>query len=63
MSADQITMLMGHPVEYWHELDRRFKANAESPRTGELIEEIIKLRAKVSFYEARISEMAGVLSR
>lgn len=60
---EYITNFMGHPLDYWAELEKRFQAGAGSPRASDLLEEIIKLRAKVSFYESRISEMAGMLPK
>lgn len=48
-------LFLGHNVDYWLELERQAQAlNAER-----LIDEIAKLRAKVSFYESRVTEMAA----
>ena len=51
---------MGHTTDFWQELKRRFD-NAEPEtafRRAELLDEVIKLRAHVAFYESRIKEMA-----
>lgn len=50
---------LGHSADYWMDLERRFLEVQENPRCGELLEEIVKLRGKISFYESRIAEMAS----
>jgi len=46
---------LGHPIRYWMELGRRVD---ELPfDAAKLLKEIAELRAKVSFYESRITEM------
>lgn len=52
-------------MEYWLELEKRFDEGGESigwagPR---LLQEVIDLRGKVSFYESRIAEMAKFLTK
>ena len=51
---------LGHPVIYWIELERRAKTEG-GLSTPRLLDEIAALRAKVSFYESRIKEMARLL--
>lgn len=46
-------MFLGHEISYWQELKR----HAEETGIVELIQEIAALRARVSFYEARIGQM------
>jgi len=52
-------MLLGHSLEYWIELEKQ----AKSLDYDKLIEEIARLRAKVSFYESRIEEMNHFANR
>lgn len=54
-----VTTLFGHEISYWEELERRFNAKA-GPDAEALLEEVLLLRGKVSFYESRIAEMAKV---
>jgi hypothetical protein len=51
---------LGHTAEYWSELQKKVdQLNCE-----DLIEEIVELRGKVSFYESRIKECNNlILSR
>ena len=56
------SVMCGHPISYWLELDRRFK-NGYTLSSDRLIEEIATLRGRVSFYEARIREMAQVAGK
>jgi hypothetical protein len=44
---------LGHTMEYWLELQKK----AEELAVTDYIEEIAKLRGKVSFYESRIQQM------
>jgi hypothetical protein len=46
-------LFLGEPVDYWMELQR----HAEDLQVTKLLAEIASLRARVSFYEARIAEM------
>jgi len=48
-------LFLGKPVSYWEELDRQ----AQPLNCDRLIHEIAELRAKVSFYESRITEMSN----
>ena len=54
MQVNEVTLFLGRSVEYWRELDNR----AMEFDVTKLIEENAKLRAKVSFYEARLGEIA-----
>ena len=47
-------VLLGHPLEYWIELQER----ADKLAVTDCIAEIAALRAKVSFYESRIDELS-----
>lgn len=49
----------GHTCEYWLELQRR----VSPPEHRELIEEIARLRGRISFYESRIKDMAKLAER
>ncbi len=53
MIAD-VTLFLGHEIKYWIELD----SHAQELHVDKLIEEIAILRAKVSFYEDRIDQLA-----
>lgn len=44
---------MGHDINYWLELEKK----AEELGVIDYLEEISKLRGKVSFYESRIEQM------
>ncbi len=46
-------LFLGQSIEYWIELERQTK----SLNYTHLIEEIARLRGRVSFYEQRIKEM------
>ena len=51
---------LGRPVKYWCELQIKFdKEHARPLETADLLEEIALLRAKVSYYEDRIRQMAA----
>jgi hypothetical protein len=52
---------MGHPFNYWRELQERLEI--EAPETEDLIQEIADLKGKVAFYESRIAACAVVMSR
>ena len=49
---------LGRPLAYWIEIDKDLKIK----NTDELVAEICKLRAKVSFYESRINGMAKFMA-
>lgn len=57
---EMITSILGHPPQYWFELERRFEAVAIPNGVG-LLTEIVELRGKVSFYESRIKQMAALI--
>lgn len=44
---------LGHTIPYWLELEKK----AKQLNVVKLIQEIAKLRGKVSFYESRLEEM------
>lgn len=50
---------MGRSYGFWAELERQ-KGNLDD---HSLMEELVKLRAKKSFYESRIKAMAKVMAR
>lgn len=52
-------MFLGHTVAYWMDLNKRPRELA----VEDLIEEIVKLRGKISFYESRISDMNCVAGK
>lgn len=54
-----MTHLFGKPMSYWLELETRVP---EQVNVEGLINEIVTLRGKVSFYEARIKEMHSILT-
>lgn len=49
----------GHSVSYWLELEDRFRKE-QTLTASDLLEEVMVLRGKVSFYEDRIRQMAKV---
>lgn len=51
-------LFMGKEPSYWVELQRK----AEELNCEKLIEEVATLRAKTSFYEARINELSHFMS-
>ncbi len=57
-----IEMFLGHTAGYWLELDLRMKQefSFEAPR---LLEEIVAMKGKISFYESRIKEMAQMVPK
>ncbi len=55
-----ITYFLGKPISYWIELQRLTEDNAEPVRLGDVLVENYKLRAKVHFYESRISELHNI---
>ena len=51
---------MGHPHEYWSELDKRATlGNLDK----DMLEEIVALQGKVAYYENRILQMAKVAKK
>jgi len=52
-------MFLGHPISYWVEVQHQI----ERERAVDFIEEIAFLRAKVSFYEKRITDMSSFMLR
>ena len=57
---DTVTVFLGHPAEYWLEVEERMRRSA-SFDTADLIQEIATLKGKVAFYESRISQMASLM--
>lgn len=49
---------MGHDVNYWLELKMRAD---ENKLDSNLLEEVIKLKGKVAFYESRIKQMTEIM--
>jgi len=49
-------IFMGKPLSYWVELDLRMMGSP--PEVIDLIIEIAEMRGKISFYEARITQMS-----
>lgn len=48
----------GHPFSYWLELERLHEADVPDwHHSANLIEEIARLRGKISFYESRVKDM------
>jgi hypothetical protein len=52
---------LGRTYEYWTELERRITSEQDGYRASELLQEVVELRGKLAFYEARIREMATIL--
>jgi len=55
MNADEGMIFLGKPMTYWMELDKEVTIRGVT----ELYREIASLRAKVSFYESRLDEIAS----
>jgi hypothetical protein len=55
---DKDTLFMGHKIDYWLELEQR----ANTLDSSKWIEEISKLRGKISFYESRVKQMVEVIN-
>ena len=53
MSYDMPGLFMGHGMDYWIALQER----ADRLQVSDLVEEIAKLHAKVSYYETRLADM------
>ena len=53
----EMNEFLGEKLSYWSELKHR----AESLDVVDLVREVSILRAKVSFYEKRIDDMAGFM--
>lgn len=49
----------GHSAAYWLDLEDRFRME-QTLAAPDLLEEVLVLRGKVSFYEDRIRQMAEV---
>lgn len=56
------TEFLGHSVQYWAELQRRFELET-GPTAAGLLEEVVTLQGKVGFYETRIRQMAEIMGR
>lgn len=59
MDGNMIEHFLGHTAEYWIMLEKA--ANDRDPNVNELLVEVLQLRGKISFYEARIKQMADVM--
>lgn len=53
----------GHTYEYWMELERRFNQPELYRDKPALLEEIIALRGRISFYESKIREMHELMEK
>jgi hypothetical protein len=49
---------LGHPMMFWVELKRRVDERPDTLGYDRLLQEVVDLRGKVSFYESRVNEMA-----
>lgn len=52
-------MFMGHGMAYWIELEKI----ARELDASKLLDEVVKLRGLVAYYESRLSEMAEVMGK
>ena len=52
-------LVLGHDIPYWTELQRRLEEGV--PNGSALLEEIVMLRGRLTFYESRIQQMAEVM--
>lgn len=59
MDGNVIEYFLGHTAEYWLLLEKA--ASERDPNVNELLVEVLQLRGKISFYEARIKQMADVM--
>jgi len=53
------SLFFGHTASYWLELE----CNAEKLDVVDYIEEVSRLRSKVSFYESRIDQMNDFMTK
>lgn len=54
-----IDLFLGHPMNYWLELEKWAKLNNAS----DLIQEIADLRGKIGFYESRIKQLNEFMNK
>ena len=54
-------VVFGHSHQYWMELETRFQEAV--PNGPALLDEIVRLRGRVAFYEERIRQMVDVMNR
>lgn len=52
---------LGHSHSYWIELHARFETDV--PTGPRLLDEIVRLRGRLAFYESRLAEMAPLLEQ
>jgi hypothetical protein len=53
MTIRSESLFLGKPIDYWFEVDKDLKDRG----VQELVSEIATLRAKISYYESRISQL------
>ena len=51
-------LYLGQPAAYWLELQRRMLDAPDALERVALLNEVVALRGKLSFYESRIGQMA-----
>ena len=56
---EMMDSVLGHPIQFWLELERSF-ANSQVFAV-DLLEEVVMLRGRVSYYEDRIRQMHSVM--
>jgi hypothetical protein len=59
MGDERVELFMGEPYSFWAELRTRSEVTEEDIS---LINEVLVLRGKVSYYESRILEMSKVMN-
>ena len=53
--------VFGRSYQYWMELETRLQEAV--PNGPDLLDEIVRLRGRVAFYEERIRQMVDVMNR
>jgi hypothetical protein len=61
--VETVSFLLGRPMGYWLELHNRFTEGSSSVRAEDLLQEVVTLRGKLAFYDARVAEMAKIMER
>jgi hypothetical protein len=54
---------LGKPVDYWIDLKAKADSLDDKNIVEDLLKEVRELRGKVSFYESRIQQMAGLMNK
>ena len=57
---EMMDSVLGHSTQFWLELERSF-ANSQGVFAVDLLEEVVMLRGRVSYYEDRIRQMHSVM--